>query len=409
MSHGETKLSSVLANTSFSGSRELSTALQNLDPRWWKFLLFGVLLVSCSLPSSEFADVLRQALADAYIQVSSFVGGTLLLFYFAERHFRLDSAHLLKRHAKWQIPIAAVVGALPGCGGAIIIMTQYVLGRIGFGSMVAVLTSTMGDAAFLLLAKEPQTALVVMVLSVVAGTATGWVVEKIHGPDFLKKQIGDWHSFRLRCGEIVSYSLSVRVFWYGLWVPGMILGLGAAFQTETDAWFGPLAALNPTLWIGVAGALSCVWIWACLPDKGFSIVNLAAHPACRTHVETKNRVVFETSFVTVWVVFAFLVFELGIYWTAFDLEALFKASAPFVPLLAVLVGFIPGCGPQIIVTTLYLNGLVPFSAQIGNAISNDGDALFPAIALAPNTAILATLYTAIPALLLAYGFYFISG
>jgi hypothetical protein len=59
------------------------------------------------------------------------------------------------------------------------------------------------------------------------------------------------------------------------------------------------------------------------------------------------------------------------------------------------------------VTTFYLNGLVPLSAQLGNAISNDGDALFPAIALAPKTAILATAHTSIPALLVAYGYDFL--
>ena len=54
--------------------------------------------------------------------------------------------------------------------------------------------------------------------------------------------------------------------------------------------------------------------------------------------------------------------------------------------------------------TFYLNGFIPFSAEIGNAISNDGDALFPAIALAPKAAIIATLYSAIPAILVAYGY-----
>ena len=39
---------------------------------------------------------------------------------------------------------AAALGALPGCGGAIIVVTQYVTGRLSFGSVVAVLTATMG-------------------------------------------------------------------------------------------------------------------------------------------------------------------------------------------------------------------------------------------------------------------------
>ena len=45
--------------------------------------------------------------------------------------------------------------------------------------------------------------------------------------------------------------------------------------------------------------------------------------------------------------------------------------------------------------------------SVGNAISNDGDALFPAIALSPRAAALATLYSAIPAALVGYGYWFI--
>ena len=85
-----------------------------------------------------------------------------------------------------------------------------------------------------------------------------------------------------------------------------------------------------------------------------------------------------------------------------DLEVLAEAAWIFLPLLAVLVGFIPGCGPQVLVTTLYLNGIIPFAALIANSISNDGDALFPAIALTPKMAIIATLYSGIPALIISY-------
>ena len=59
------------------------------------------------------------------------------------------------------------MGALPGCGGAIIVVTQHIQGRIGFGSLVAVLTATMGDAAFLILAIEPSTGLSLLYSAVV--------------------------------------------------------------------------------------------------------------------------------------------------------------------------------------------------------------------------------------------------
>ncbi len=95
------------------------------------------------------------------------------------------------------------------------------------------------------------------------------------------------------------------------------------------------------------------------------------------------------------------------FFTDINLKLFFEVWTPLVPLIAILFGFLPGCGPQIIVATFYLNGFIPLSAEIGNAISNDGDALFPAIALAPKAAVLATLYSALPALIVAYSYMFI--
>ncbi len=84
---------------------------------------------------------------------------------------------------------------------------------------------------------------------------------------------------------------------------------------------------------------------------------------------------------------------------------MFASVAPLLPLIGVAIGLIPGCGPQVLVATMYVTGVIPFAALVGNAISNDGDALFPAIALTPRAAIMATVYSTIPALIVAYGFY----
>ncbi len=122
---------------------------------------------------------------------------------------------------------------------------------------------------------------------------------------------------------------------------------------------------------------------------------------------TLERVVADTSFITTWVVLAFLAYELTVFLTGADLGRLFALWGPLVPLAAIAVGFLPGCGPQILVTTLYLSGSLPLAAQVGNAISNDGDALFPAIALAPKAAVVASLYSAIPAFIVAYAVYWL--
>ena len=120
---------------------------------------------------------------------------------------------------------------------------------------------------------------------------------------------------------------------------------------------------------------------------------------------TGTRIIVDTNFVTTWVIMAFFGYELIVFALGADVSVLFGSWALLMPLMGVLVGFVPGCGPQIVVTSLYLAGAVPLSAQLANAISNDGDALFPAIALGPRAAILATLYSGIPALAVGYGWF----
>ncbi|MEO1919781.1 MAG: putative manganese transporter, partial [Paracoccaceae bacterium] len=118
-----------------------------------------------------------------------------------------------------------------------------------------------------------------------------------------------------------------------------------------------------------------------------------------------TRVAEETSFISIWVIGAYLAYDYVVVFAGWDLKELFSSVAPLLPLMGVVIGLIPGCGPQVLVTTLYINGIIPFAALMGNAISNDGDALFPAIALNPKAAVMATVYSTVPAVILAYGFY----
>ncbi len=373
---------------------------------YYRILLLGLLIWLSFFASDNIIEVVRRALSDSYIAVTTFVAVTLGLFYTLEHVCKLDTDKLLNKYPNWHVPVAALMGAMPGCGGAIIVITQFVSGRLGFGSVVAVLTSTMGDAAFLLLAREPKTAMLVYAISIVVGIISGYIVEKIHGRDFLRKEHETKSEFESHVEKpnVVGY---LKYLWLLILIPGFALGIGNAFQIDTDEWFGILSAMQPTLWAGFFGALLSFFMWSINPNAGPSIVNLSGKmtetKGLNIHLE---RVVIDTNFVTVWVIFAFIIFELLLLLSGVDLAMLFSVWSPLIPLMAVIIGFIPGCGPQILVTTFYLNGIVPLSAQMGNAISNDGDALFPAIALAPRAALLATLYTAIPAIIVAYSWYF---
>jgi hypothetical protein len=194
-------------------------------------------------------------------------------------------------------------------------------------------------------------------------------------------------------------------------LPGVIFAVPIAMQIDPNTWFGALAAYEPVTLLGFVGGVLALLMWSVhlSTDPGRHYSGANPNDLAQAEPSPRSRVINDTNFVTVWVIAAFLVFELGVHFTGANLNSWFEVWIPFTPLIAVLVGFLPGCGPQIIVTTLYLTGAVPMAALVGNAISNDGDALFPAIALAPKAAIVATLYTGIPALIVGYAFYFFVG
>ena len=349
--------------------------------------------------NSELGDIIFVSVADAYIQVSAFVAGTFLIFYSIEKFLKIDATAALRRDTIWQVPVAAALGALPGCGGAIIVVTQYVTGRLSFGSVVAVLTATMGDAAFLLIAQEPLTGMAIIVMGFVVGTLSGWIINAIHGGDFLRGSVGTSDAASDR-NEDASTAWVDR-FWMLIMIPGIVLAILVAFQIDVDALLASPFFDRPATLIGVVGGVLALTMqlapkFGVTGDKAFS-----------DNGTIIRRTIADTNFVTTWVIGAYLVFELSVYMFGLDLKNIFTGVALYTPLMAVLIGFLPGCGPQVLVTTMYLSGMIPLSAQIGNAISNDGDALFPAIAIAPRVAIVATLYSAVPALLISYGWLFL--
>ena len=372
---------------------------QRPRPIHWTLLGAAFALSIWSLTDAAFAQLLMSTIADAYLQVTTFVAATLLLFYGIEKLFGFDAIRLLSRSGIWQVPMAAALGALPGCGGAIIVVTNYVSGRLSFGAVMATLTATMGDAAFLLIAKEPVTGVLIMAVGLVVGTLSGFVVDFIHGKDFLRPHSSeDVQETHLGTSRRTAPEF-VNKLWLIAIVPGIIFGVMGAFQVDLDSLFASSFTSQPVTLFGFIAGCLCFGMWLLPRFMHSGDKTLASSSILR-------QTIADTNFVTGWVIIAFLIFEVSLFVTGYELTQIFEGLAIWVPLIAVAIGLLPGCGPQVLVTTLYLAGVVPLSAQIGNAISNDGDALFPALALAPKAAIIATIYSTIPALLLAYGWFF---
>jgi hypothetical protein len=368
------------------------------DGRLLKKSFLGIFILALAFQSGEFGEIIRSSMTDSYLQVSVFVGFTLFIFIGLDSLTTFDTGTFLKKTKKYHVPLSAFLGALPGCGGAIIVVTQYIQGRIGFGSLVAVLTATMGDAAFLILALEPSTGAFIFGIGIIVGSISGYIVDMIHGNNYLIQSLDSdiWEKETLEKTFVSKFN----IFWLIIFLPGFIFGILVAFQIDPNNFFSIPNNFNLTGIIGSSGAILSIFMWSLNPLSDFQ---------CSTDKSRGYlaRVVDTTNFVSTWVICGFLVFEVFMYFTSIDLKGLFDIWLPFVPLIAIIFGFLPGCGPQVVVATFYLNGFIPLSAELGNAISNDGDALFPAIALAPKAAFIATIYSAIPAIIVAYGYMYL--
>jgi hypothetical protein len=362
---------------------------RTLGPFRSKRLFLTMVLFGLAAFPGALGDATRGALEDAYVGVSVFVAMTLALFYGAEKLLGFNIGNVFRRAPWAQVPLASLMGAMPGCGGAVIVVAAYSSGSVSMGAVVATLTATMGDAAFLLIAKRPDAAAILLPLSFSVGIISGYIVDI-----FDKNKYESQGKMQTVPVINVTKSRGLAYLSYGiLIIPGLFLGISALMQIE---YTGAIA--NFSLALSLLGIFIGMLIWAASPVK--AMTNPENGPL--------TRMVEETSFITAWVILAFLLFEYLVAFAGLDLLALFSAVGIALPLIAILIGFIPGCGPQILVTTFYINGLIPFSALLGNSIANDGDALFPAIALNPRVAFLATVYSAIPAFIVAYGFYLLA-
>ncbi len=348
-------------------------------------LLLVAVLLALALAPGDLGPLTRGLMQDAFVQVSAFVAATLLLFYGMEKLFRFDMGTAMGRARGMQVPIAALLGATPGCGGAVVVVAAYASGKVSFGAVVAALTATMGDAAFLLIATRPDAALVLLPVQFGAGILTGWLIDRFVAVDYRPQGGACDIAPRIGKTRLRDYAYLAAA------IPGLIVGAAQIGSIEITNVLG-----MPVEWFALAGVFTGLAIWAASPVN--AMTNAADGPV--------TRMAEETSFISVWVIIAYLAYDYAAAYAGLDLKAAFASIAPVLPLIAAAVGFVPGCGPQVLVTTLYINGAIPFSALMANAISNDGDALFPAIALAPRAAIMATVFSTIPALVIAYAFFF---
>jgi len=393
--------------------------------------------------SSEVIEVIVVSMRDAFLAVTVFVAAMVLLFSWLQYVTAGKFVDTIRENKRWQPVIGALMGITPGCGGAIVMMPMYARGYVTYGTVVATLIATLGDAAFVLIgAAVVDSAFIapviaVHVISFTVGLAWGYLVDGLKitpqqplgkfGPTFEdekpeeEKEVNEKDDTQAVFEDLgredeTGFGYFLLHQGYSLW--WAITGLGLIFAILLLVWsaqdaeyaleleYNPLSLDGFITWVGLLGtSLSVVlyvsqktWIRddteASIGDKLYSMRETMVHSAS------------ETAFVTFWVMAAYLVFEFSMLFSGMAEEDLAKYGDGLIAVIvASFIGLIPGCGPQIIAITAYTKDLISFPALTANAISQDGDALFPLLVRHRAASLWATIHTTIPALIVGIGLF----
>jgi len=390
--------------------------------------------------SSEVIDIVLRSMRDAFLAVTVFVAAMVLLFSWLQYATAGRFVDWIRSKTKLQPIIGALMGLTPGCGGAIVMMPLYARGYVTYGTVVSTLIATLGDSAFVLIGgaiANPDLigpVLLVHLISFIVGVIWGMGIDFIQitpssplgrfGPvveeETLVKITDEEYDVREELPREEPEGLSYRIvhqgylIWWAVTLVGLIFAVLLLYWGAIEG--GPSLDLDdgrlnldPTTmggfisWVGLFGTLLSVAIFlgqrsilgddseASIGDKLDSLRETTIHAAS------------ETSFVTFWVLIAYFVFEFSMLFGGIDESSLVAYGAGVGAIfVAALVGVIPGCGPQIIIMTSYVEGILGFPGLVSNAISQDGDALFPLLVRHRAASLWATLHTVLPAIITGF-------
>jgi hypothetical protein len=103
----------------------------------------------------------------------------MIIIEFLELKFKDKIREKITKRSVNQFVLASLLGSIPGCVDAFFIVSLYVHGLVGFGALAAVMLSTAGDEAFVMLTMIPETALLIFAISVILGIVGGFLADKI--------------------------------------------------------------------------------------------------------------------------------------------------------------------------------------------------------------------------------------
>ena len=403
--------------------------------------------MSLDISVAQALEILVVSMRDAFLAVTVFVAAMILLFSWLQFITAGRFVVWIRENRSLQPVIGAMMGLTPGCGGAIIVMPMYARGYVTYGTVIATLVATLGDAAFVLIGAVFQDSsyltpvIVVHATSFVVGVLWGYGVDSIEvtpttplgrfGPKFgtdeplgeeVAKAMEGKDSLIENLPREIPEGWGYRVLHQGYRIWWLVTAVGLCLAILLLSWYAQDPEYSPELvwdpttrdgivtWVGFIGTTLSIILY--VSSKNFFADDTEATIGDKLNSldETLVHAASETAFVTFWVLIAYLVFEFGMLLSGIKESDMSEhGSGAGAVLVAATIGLIPGCGPQIIAITAYVEGIISFPALVANAISQDGDALFPLLVRHKVASIWATIHTTLPAIIVGLVFLWVMG
>jgi hypothetical protein len=301
---------------------------------------------------------------------------------------------ILKVKHSSQYILSSALGTIPGCLGSFLVVTLFIRGMLSFGSTVGCFLAASGDAAFVMLAKIPDTALllfsVLFVAGVVFGKVSDLVADKLQITTNAECQEDSHHLSEPDCRiwprKIVFSNLS---YFHPLRITLIFVVLFALIAVTTG-----LVGPETFNWIRVA-------IIVLLAVGLFVVVTVPNHYVS-DHIG-KHIIQHHLFKIFLWTAGTLLV--LGLLQHFFEIHEIISGHMIWVLVLAALIGVIPDSGPHLIFVFLFANGAVPFSVLLTSSMVQDGHGLLPLLSVSVRDSIKIKLFNLVIGLLVGLSVY----
>lgn len=285
--------------------------------------------------------------------------------------------HSLEKHKGRQIITSAALGLIPGCLGGFAGVSLYSHRMIGFGALLATLIATTGDEAFIMLAKFPGTALLMMCGLFVLGIGIGALTEIIVGSMQKKGKMMNIGADRSRDDNYEIHSCDCGHHHDG----EKHSHHGEDGHEDVDCCNHHNEDSHEDEECGhhhdEAGNHheECCHHHIEGEEHGHHVHNLRHF--LEEHV-WKHVIKRHLPTIFAWTFGVLALF--GILSIYIDIETWIKGNIWLMLVIAVAAGLIPESGPHLVFVSMFAAGILPFPVLLANCISQDGHACLPLIA-----------------------------